>query len=394
MTELTNEGFEFNGIHIVAHSMGNYVLHYAIEHLATICPNMQVPAATNEVATSVTGLHSGLQAGPAAAGTTVKEAATSVGGLPSVPEARPAATGPAAAGPAAASPAALSAHPTVSRPSQAAGAVSADACAAGHLKAGSPAGDPGKHGLQHTAAEAAAGTAAATASSNQPPGPVGEGVAGNASGYPLRPPVSRPVPGDATAASAATFSAASSPSAHTSCCETPFASFHLHAKDDIIDVLDKQKHKKPDRKFKKGALMHHASSKQLFSLVRTIIHAAPDVGREDMDTTIWTVRSGARFHHTTPDPRRRVQPQITVYASRNDLALMVSSFLRLVGSSRDGRAGFFKRLPSWREGHMFHPYLRADVICVDATGMSVMASAEWCVGTCVMSDMKQRLGNM
>jgi hypothetical protein len=59
-------------------------------------------------------------------------------------------------------------------------------------------------------------------------------------------------------------------------------------------------------------------------LTKTIILAAADVSRHDLVKTIRKVKVGAAMHGTS-------MPHITLYCSRRDQALAVSSVLRVLG---------------------------------------------------------------
>jgi hypothetical protein len=59
-------------------------------------------------------------------------------------------------------------------------------------------------------------------------------------------------------------------------------------------------------------------------LTKTIILAAADVSRHDLIKTVRQVKVGAAMHGTA-------MPHITLYCSRRDQALAVSSVLRVLG---------------------------------------------------------------
>ncbi|WIA39125.1 hypothetical protein OEZ86_005257 [Tetradesmus obliquus] len=113
--------------------------------------------------------------------------------------------------------------------------------------------------------------------------------------------------------------------------------------------------------------VEHLKGQLLMQLTKTMILAAADVARVDLERTLSQVKAGANTHHTP-------MPHTTLYCSRRDWALGLSSVLRVLGCTRtDGRAGFFWRKPPCFEGHLFHPFLCDDVTSVDCTGFS----ADW-----------------
>jgi hypothetical protein len=59
-------------------------------------------------------------------------------------------------------------------------------------------------------------------------------------------------------------------------------------------------------------------------LTKTIILAAADVSRHDLVKTLRQVKVGAAMHRTE-------MPHVTLYCSRRDQALAVSSVLRVLG---------------------------------------------------------------
>lgn len=114
-------------------------------------------------------------------------------------------------------------------------------------------------------------------------------------------------------------------------------------------------------------LLRNRKGQLLMQLTKTMILAAADVARVDLERTLSQVKAGANTHHTP-------MPHTTLYCSRRDWALGLSSVLRVLGCTRtDGRAGFFWRKPPCFEGHLFHPFLCDDVTSVDCTGFS----ADW-----------------
>ena len=134
---------------------------------------------------------------------------------------------------------------------------------------------------------------------------------------------------------------------------------------------------------------------KLFDATKTIIHAAADVTRADMDATVeWLTKAVDKIKEeqqrqrsagaaggagSAPLPQVPYAgadmklPNITLYCSRRDLALLSSSWIRRLSLARDkgGQAGFFQRKglgPIELCGHVFHPYLHENVTTVDATG--------------------------
>lgn len=377
MATLQEEGGVCKGIHIVAHSMGNYVLHYAIEHLASVCPHTSIDACDMTTQTLAA-------ATPTSNLSRVGAVAASPAGMTEAGVSKTAGEAAAAAAEA----------DVGTRPSQAAGSAAVNGLQ--HQQLGIalvPEAQPVGLSPVVAAINEATAAAAATAAPGQSDaavtsgstvrsaaGPVAEGIAADAAGYSADTVDDKSAVKDTTAAAAGVTAATSTAKTFADlridshCCEqlaaSPFVTSGNLKNDEDHHHEDGATHAgvpagaapvPKDRPMDEGALMHHASSKQLFALLKTVIHAAADVSREDMETTISTVRTGARIHGTP-------QPQITLYASRRDQALCVSSILRVIGRNKDGRAGFFMRLPSWREGHLFHPFLFKDVICVDATG--------------------------
>lgn len=59
-------------------------------------------------------------------------------------------------------------------------------------------------------------------------------------------------------------------------------------------------------------------------LTKTMILAAADVARVDLERTLSQVKAGANTHHTP-------MPHTTLYCSRRDWALGLSSVLRVLG---------------------------------------------------------------
>lgn len=113
-----------------------------------------------------------------------------------------------------------------------------------------------------------------------------------------------------------------------------------------------------------GALqMPMYAATPLFSLTRSITFAAPDLARKDFSSLLNEVEQfGIHSGH---------QPVLTLYCSRRDVALVVSSALRRLAHDTTGRAGFFWRKPHatrvwW--GHHVHPVLDKRILTVDATG--------------------------
>lgn len=110
----------------------------------------------------------------------------------------------------------------------------------------------------------------------------------------------------------------------------------------------------------------------LFRLTHSITFAAPDVARNDFSQLLHEVDT----FYKQPGTALLTKPTLTLYCSRRDLALVVSSGVRSLGHDKSGRAGFFWRkrtklthlLKGGWWGHHVHPLLDKRILTVDATG--------------------------
>ena len=113
-----------------------------------------------------------------------------------------------------------------------------------------------------------------------------------------------------------------------------------------------------------------------FKLAESITFAAPDISRTDFKDLLEEVEAFCHQH-------KRELPAMTLYCSRRDLALVVSSGIGGLHHDTTGRAGFFwrKRTDLKRTlkhgwwGHHVHPFLDARLLTVDATGELCLAVA-------------------
>jgi len=112
----------------------------------------------------------------------------------------------------------------------------------------------------------------------------------------------------------------------------------------------------------------------LFRLTRSITFAAPDVARNDFSLLLDELDAFYERQGTA----LLTKPTLTLYCSRRDLALVVSSGVRSLGHDKSGRAGFFWRkrtklthlLKGGWWGHHVHPLLDKRILTVDTTGFS------------------------
>lgn len=88
------------------------------------------------------------------------------------------------------------------------------------------------------------------------------------------------------------------------------------------------------------------AARALFARTKSIIFAAPDIGRPDMERMLEELNAaeGAQGR------------QLVLYCSKHDRPLMMSSLLRSCGGDGSGRAGFY-----WpgRKGCRIHPFMAA-----------------------------------